>query len=191
MFTVPARSDARANRQRLLDVAYEIFREQGLDAEMKLIAERAEVGIGTIYRNFPTKDDLIAALVTDMIERLSSICDRADEEPDPERAVVLLIEGSLNLVAAYGQILMATKQRGLPEECMIRFSNLDPRGRIMRILERGVAQGIFHDDIDPNIASALIENSVYAPTYHSLRDTLEHEQITRGIVEHHLRALRK
>lgn len=190
MFTVPARSDARANRQRLLDVAYEIFREQGLDAEMKLIAERAEVGIGTIYRNFPTKDDLIAALVTDMIEKLTKVCDRADAEDDPERAVARLIEGSLDLVASYGQILMATKQRGLPETCLLKFAELDPRGRIMAILQRGVEQGTFRSDLNLCIASALIENSVYAPTYHSLRETLDHKQITQGIVEHHLRAIR-
>jgi AcrR family transcriptional regulator len=62
------RTDAQRNRERLLEAAGSIFREQGLDVSVGQIAEAAGVGRGTLFRNFPTKDDLIAAIV---LERMS------------------------------------------------------------------------------------------------------------------------
>ena len=59
----PQRSDAARNRQRLLSAAAEVFAERGLEAGVGEIADRAEVGRGTLFRNFPTKQDLIAAVV--------------------------------------------------------------------------------------------------------------------------------
>jgi AcrR family transcriptional regulator len=77
MFTMsatqrPQRSDAARNRARLLAAAAEVFAEHGLDGGVGEIADRAEVGRGTLFRNFPTKQDLIAAvLVSKMQEAVS------------------------------------------------------------------------------------------------------------------------
>jgi AcrR family transcriptional regulator len=57
------RADAERNRRRLLDAAAEVFGERGLDVGVAEIAQRAGVGRATLFRNFPTKDDLIAAIV--------------------------------------------------------------------------------------------------------------------------------
>ena len=56
------RADAERNRRSLLDAAEELFRTRGLDVGVGEIAERAGVGRGTLFRNFPTKEDLIAAI---------------------------------------------------------------------------------------------------------------------------------
>jgi AcrR family transcriptional regulator len=58
----PLRADARRNRERVLEAARAAFAEEGLDAQMPDIARRAGVGVGTVYRHFPTKDALIDAL---------------------------------------------------------------------------------------------------------------------------------
>lgn len=57
------RADAQRNRERILDSAREAFAEYGADAQMDDVARRAGVGVGTVYRHFPTKDALIAELV--------------------------------------------------------------------------------------------------------------------------------
>lgn len=62
------RADAARNRQRLLTVAEEVFRERGLEASVGEIAERAGVGRGTLFRNFPTKQDLIIAVVLERVK---------------------------------------------------------------------------------------------------------------------------
>src|SRR5919109_1313125 len=65
------RADARRNREAVLAAAKKLFADQGLDAQMPDVARVAKVGVGTVYRHFPTKDDLIAALVAERFERLA------------------------------------------------------------------------------------------------------------------------
>jgi AcrR family transcriptional regulator len=63
----PLRADAARNRARVLEVAYETFAAEGLGVPIDEIARRAGVGAGTVYRHFPTKDDLFRAVVEDRI----------------------------------------------------------------------------------------------------------------------------
>lgn len=65
------RADARRNREAVLKAAKDLFAEQGLDAQMPEIAKAAGVGVGTVYRHFPTKDELIEALVAERFERIA------------------------------------------------------------------------------------------------------------------------
>jgi AcrR family transcriptional regulator len=65
------RADARRNREAVIAAAKKLFADEGLDAQMPDIAKAAKVGVGTIYRHFPTKDDLIAALAAERFERLA------------------------------------------------------------------------------------------------------------------------
>jgi len=67
----PLRADAERNRKRLLDAAAEVFAEQGLEASTAEIARRAGVGHGTVFRRFPTKDDLVAAIVVDRLGEIA------------------------------------------------------------------------------------------------------------------------
>jgi AcrR family transcriptional regulator len=58
----PLRADARRNREKVLAAARAVFAEQGIDAQMDDVARRADVGVGTVYRHFPTKEALLTAL---------------------------------------------------------------------------------------------------------------------------------
>lgn len=66
----PLRADAARNRARVLQVAYDTFAAEGLSVPIDEIARRAGVGAGTVYRHFPTKDDLFKAVVQDRIQRI-------------------------------------------------------------------------------------------------------------------------
>lgn len=61
--TKPLRADARRNREKIVAAARDAFAERGLETQMDDVAQRAEVGVGTLYRHFPTKDALLAAIV--------------------------------------------------------------------------------------------------------------------------------
>jgi AcrR family transcriptional regulator len=78
------RADARRNRERILAAARELVAEQGVDVPVAEIAERAGVGVGTIFRRFPTKHDLLVALVEQRVEQLLAAADAALEREDPE-----------------------------------------------------------------------------------------------------------
>ena len=75
------RADARRNRQAVIVAAKKLFAEEGLDAQMPDVAKAAKVGVGTVYRHFPTKDDLIAALAG---ERFVRLAEKAREELEAE-----------------------------------------------------------------------------------------------------------
>jgi len=71
------RRDAAKNRQRLLDAAREVFADHGLDAGVEEIAQMAGVGVGTLYRRFPTKDALIAELVHEFMKQVITLASTA------------------------------------------------------------------------------------------------------------------
>src|SRR3954471_14352122 len=77
------RADARRNREAVMAAAKKLFADQGLDAQMPDVAKAAKVGVGTVYRHFPTKDDLIAALAAERFELLAERAQEALEEEDP------------------------------------------------------------------------------------------------------------
>jgi AcrR family transcriptional regulator len=76
----PLRADARRNRARVVAAAAAAFAEAGLDAQVEDIARRAGVGVGTLYRHFPTKDALVAALAEEHFERLADAVEAALED---------------------------------------------------------------------------------------------------------------
>jgi AcrR family transcriptional regulator len=82
------RADATRNRSSLLAAAVEVFAEQGVDAPVAAIAQRAGLGKGTVFRHFPTKDDLIAAIVLDRVTRLTELAAELAEAPDAGEAVL-------------------------------------------------------------------------------------------------------
>jgi AcrR family transcriptional regulator len=82
----PLRADARRNRERVLTAAREVFAEQGREAQMDDVARRAQVGVGTVYRHFPTKDALIEALADDYFARQAEAARDALEVEDPWEA---------------------------------------------------------------------------------------------------------
>jgi AcrR family transcriptional regulator len=77
------RADARRNREAVIKAAKTLFADEGLDAQMPDVAKAAKVGVGTVYRHFPTKDDLIAALAAERFERLAEAARRALAVEDP------------------------------------------------------------------------------------------------------------
>ncbi len=85
----------------MLAAAKELFAEQGLDAQMPDIAKAAKVGVGTVYRHFPTKDDLIEALVAERFERIAERGGAALEEAkdDPWQAFSDYMRFSVELQA--------------------------------------------------------------------------------------------
>jgi AcrR family transcriptional regulator len=78
----PLRRDAAENRARLLLAAGRVFDARGLDAGVEEIAREAGVGMGTLYRRFPTKDALIEALVRDLLETIIAMAGHAAQQPE-------------------------------------------------------------------------------------------------------------
>lgn len=100
------RADARRNRAAVLDAARERFAKCGLECGMDDIARTAKLGVGTVYRHFPTKEELIDALIADHFERLAARTAEALEQDDPWEAFCDLMRWTAELGA---------RDRGLAE----------------------------------------------------------------------------
>jgi AcrR family transcriptional regulator len=83
----PMRADARRNRERILKAAREVFAEEGAAAQMEPIARRAGVGVGTLYRNFPTRRALIGAMRAEWTAERTANLEHALATADPWTAV--------------------------------------------------------------------------------------------------------
>jgi AcrR family transcriptional regulator len=86
------RTDALQNRNRIVDVAHELFAERGLDVPMAAIARRAQVGVATLYRRFPTKESLVVEVFADQFAACVSVVDDALADPDPWHGFCACVE---------------------------------------------------------------------------------------------------
>jgi AcrR family transcriptional regulator len=96
----PLRADARRNRERVLTAAREVFAEHGREAQMDDVARRAQVGVGTVYRHFPTKEALVDALVAEAFGRLLAVAkEQAQRDDDPWDALVTTLWAGAEILA--------------------------------------------------------------------------------------------
>ena len=96
----PLRADARRNRERILKAARAVFSASGRDAHLEDVARRAKVGVGTVYRHFPTKDALLEALAREQFDLLTQWSREAEEQPDPWAAFNAMIWRGADLQAS-------------------------------------------------------------------------------------------
>lgn len=83
------RADAQRNRDRIIEVAREVFREQGYDASLDEVAKRAGVGAGTLYRHFPCRENLLDAIMQSWVDRVNEAGDKALTHEGPPRDLLL------------------------------------------------------------------------------------------------------
>src|SRR3989304_7036729 len=127
-----ARSDALANRDRIREAAREGLARRGLGAEMKEIAERAGVGVGTLYRHFEGRDALLSALLQLTKERLLQQLRTAVERDDPREALRAMIGAATGVCEQFGALTEAMLAGQLNElagghaEVTERFAHLVP-----------------------------------------------------------------
>src|SRR4051812_1236031 len=93
----PMRRDAAANRERLLAAAGELFAERGLNVTLNDIAHHAGVGVGTAYRRFANKEEVIDALFEQRLRDLAAVAEDALQDPDAWHALVSFLERSLDM----------------------------------------------------------------------------------------------
>jgi AcrR family transcriptional regulator len=129
--TRPLRADAERNRKRLLDAAAQVFAERGLEASTAEIARRAGVGQGTVFRRFPTKDDLVAAIVVDRLVEITERARAFAAAPPAEGAVLAFMAELASIhVRDRGLVEAVNGTRALADPAVH-----DAHGELMDVLE--------------------------------------------------------
>lgn len=167
------RVDAERNRLRIIDAATEVFAERGLDVPLEEIAERAGVGIGTLYRRFPTREELVAATFQ---ARLAAYADAAENalRGDPWTGLCQLVEWICATQAAdrgFTDVLAMM----LPLRDAHEGEHARARRALSTLVHRAQEQGQLRDDLVPEdilllvIANAGIVHVTRAAAPHAWR----------------------
>jgi AcrR family transcriptional regulator len=142
------RADARRNRERILSAARETFSEHGTEAQMDEIARRAGVGVGTLYRHFPTKDALIGELVR---IKLSDFAVRArakfEEDERPWESFAELIREQAEIAArdaAQQRMIFAMTHEALE---LARPTIAELTAANQALIDRAKAAGVIREDL--------------------------------------------
>jgi AcrR family transcriptional regulator len=140
------RADAARNRERIVTAAIEVFAERGLEASTAEIAARAGVGEATLFRRFPTKEDLITAIIGVQFEESAELAESCLGDDDPWGGVERFLYGMSERASVDHGVAGAAKERCMasPTLAADRRRIIDLTGRLVR---RAQKAGALRDDI--------------------------------------------
>ncbi|WP_132665509.1 TetR family transcriptional regulator [Rhizobium sp. PP-CC-3G-465] len=144
------RADSVRNRERLLEAATAIFRLGGAQASLEAVAREAGVGIGTLYRHFPTREALFDAVYRHEVDILANLARELSTEDDPVAALKSWLQANVRLVATKKgmieglqlAVVGSSELKAYSYECLV--------GAIGLLLERAAAAGMIRDDVSPD-----------------------------------------
>lgn len=142
----PLRSDARRNREKILAAASELFALEGPDLCVDAIARRAGVGHATVFRRFPTKDDLVIAMFEDRLTEFAEIAEAAADGEDPWKALVEVMAAIADRQARDRGLMEAVGSQvfGSPRLREHRTRLVDA---VDRLVARARGAGVLRDDL--------------------------------------------
>ncbi|MEI9925838.1 MAG: TetR/AcrR family transcriptional regulator [Bradyrhizobium sp.] len=143
------RADGLRNRERLIDVAKLAFAEIGPNVSLEEIARRAEVGIGTLYRHFPTRDDIIAAVYRREVTQLADAAKRLLETRPAGEALHEWLRLFVDYIATKKVIAPALASMTGGTSALYESSIDLMKGAIADLVEKAIAAGDIRPDVEP------------------------------------------
>jgi AcrR family transcriptional regulator len=150
------RSDARKNYDHLLAVAGAVVTEQGADASLRDIARRADVGLGTLYRHFPTREALLEALLRTGFDELTARAGSLEILSSPAEALVSWLRETVAVAHKYHGVTAAMMTAIEAPDSALHASCVTMRAAGARLLARAQTEGVARADIDGVDLFALI-----------------------------------
>lgn len=169
----PLRADARRNRAKVLVAAEEVFASEGLSVPIDEVARRAGVGVGTVYRHFPTKEALFEAIV---IARLEALVERAEElcaADDPGTALFTFISELVDLAVKKKDLTDELARAGVNSEDLIAGVKERLEHGFDVLLERAQAVGSVRGDINRTDMTALVMGTCMAANQHGCAESTQ------------------
>ncbi|QHP72730.1 TetR/AcrR family transcriptional regulator [Bradyrhizobium sp. LCT2] len=151
------RADAVRNRERVLEAAKAVFNAGGPEASLEAVAKRAGVGIGTLYRHFPTREDLFEAVYRREVEQLSELAEQLKNAKDSVDALRRWLRSGVEFVATKKGMSAALALTFQSSSELAAFSMDRLTKAIGSLLDRAVAAGEMRADVSPeDLLRALI-----------------------------------
>lgn len=162
----PMRADAARNRERVLEVAYKTFALEGLSVSVDEIAKRAGVGPGTLYRHFPSKEDLVRAVISDRLQHIVDEGHALLQSGDPGHALFGFMR---SLVLKWGATNEGLKHALAGSGIPIKIGAADKAFLVVvdELLEVAQNNGTVRTDVSAKDIKALIIGCQAMQTYNS------------------------
>ena len=176
----PLRKDAARNRARVLETAYETFAAEGLSVPIDEIARRARVGAGTVYRHFPTKEDLFAAVVESRLRHIIDAGRALLDDPGPGEALFAFLRSMvLNFGATDQGLVEALGGLGIDVEACAPDAEDAFRALLGELLTAAQTAGTVRADVDVPAIKALMVGCQAMQGY----DTARAERVTDVVID--------
>jgi AcrR family transcriptional regulator len=168
------RADARKNRDHLLAIARVVVTEQGADASLRDIARRAEVGLPTLYRHFPTREALLDALLRASFDELAGRAVELETANPPEDALVAWLRDCVAVAREYRGVTELMAAAIEDSGSALHASCVTMRAAGTRLLTRAQAEGTARADIDGAELFALVAALAWLGDQASFAPLAEH-----------------
>lgn len=152
------RADSVRNREKLLAAAHDVFSAGGPDASLEKVAKTAGVGIGTLYRHFPTRESMFQAVYKREIDQLVELAEKLAREQTPFEALRLWLHASVGMVATKKGMVAALAPVPLPDDAQqIADNSARTFTTVSRLMETAVEAGEIRSDLSPeDVMRALL-----------------------------------
>ena len=141
------RADALRNRERVLEAAKIVFSAGGAEASLEAVARQAGVGIGTLYRHFPTREDLFEAVYRREVEQLSELAEQLKSVPSPVEALRRWLRSTVQFVATKKGMMAALAIVFSANSELTAYSHAHLTSAIGALLARAVEAGEIRSDV--------------------------------------------
>jgi AcrR family transcriptional regulator len=151
------RADAVRNRERVLEAAKTVFSTGGPEASLEAVARTAGVGIGTLYRHFPTREALFEAVYRREVQQLADLAEKLKWEGDAVEALRYWLHANVRLVATKKGMLQALALSAYNNSELYSYSFDELTRAIGTLLDRAIATGEIRADVTPeDLLRALV-----------------------------------
>jgi len=151
------RADAARNRERVLAAAKTVFSAGGPEASLEAVARTAGVGIGTLYRHFPTREALFEAVYRREVQQLADLAERLKEEAEPVEALRQWMRSNVRFVATKKGMSAALALAAYKPSDLFSYSFDQLSRAVGGLLDRAIAAGEIREDISPeDLIRALV-----------------------------------
>ena len=152
----PLRADAQRNRARILEAAEVVFASEGIEVPVDTIAEKAGVGVGTLYRHFPTKEKLCEAILLERLSALTVDARALADAADPAAAFFGFLAHIVEEGAAKRDLLVAVMGAGLAFDMAAAEVKDELREAVGVLVQRAQAVGAVRPDVTAAMVVALV-----------------------------------
>jgi len=182
------RTDATINRARISEVAQSVFAERGLELEINEVAARAHLGVGTLYRNFGNREDLLRAIVQraaeDALAQMSAALASAPD--DPRASLEALVLSGIKVQQQYQPlfaVIRDPRMKKLFDSSYGRAIRTRFREIVGDMIKHGIEAGVFRGDLDPEMVAVTILGS-FACSFDLLGTHYSCEELAQKLSRH-------